>query len=441
MKKVNFYRAVIDLQVLLKNLSFISLICLVILQSGCSPEISSYDEIEMDGKVESIARKDYNEFFDAMKKLELSNENPSGALPDSSLIKKASKLTDDLIDDIRPFPSTIESRIALDAISYAACDLVTSSSFSRSEVSDFWEYALLKPLFSFGKNFMKSDTINESAHLQLLKAFRRGMSSEATQDMLVDCIQVVGVRPSQKVMEFCNTDTLVFKRIHDLILYTRSLQKVDPPLWMLPGPWFLSFEFNNMPGFFISLVPVMVDDVPYFAFKSFNQGDVYSAVFDDPSPTDDSKMDAWLARAYAVMSSLKFDDSIADRVQNSGLTSDDSHYYYSDYLLHTDADTTKKVFWISFTRKKIQGGNFQFAGMDSITVTFNSSQVARPDGKITRLSVTRFLGSSIQGGRFIPSQTLEGTAYLMPIGIHESISRRRSSDIKIGFETKSPNAQ
>ena len=79
---------------------------------------------------------------------------------------------------------------------------------------------------------------------------------------------------------------------------------------------------------------------------SFNQGDVYSAVFDDPSPTDDSKMDAWLARAYAVMSSLKFDDSIADRVQNSGLTTHDSHYYYSDYLLHTDADTTKKEFWI-----------------------------------------------------------------------------------------------
>ena len=400
--------------------SFNTILLLIVLLSNCSREIpSSYDEIEKNGRIESIARKNYSKFFQAIEKFEISFADSDETAPDSTLIKKASQLTDRLIEDIHPFPSTLESRIAIDALSYAANDLATSPGFNKREISNFWEYAFIKPLFSFAKNYMKANNINESAHLQLIKALRRSMSSKATDEMVVDCIFVVGVVPSKKVMEYCKTDTLVFKKIHDLLIYTRSLQKVDPPLWMLSGAWFLAIEFEGLPTIFISLVPSIIDDVPYLSFKDYTQGEVYSAVFDDPVPTDKSKWDAWLARANAVMSSLIFNSSIVERVNTSGLPTYDAHNFYDDYLFHSEIDTTKKVFCVSFVRKKDQIDTFQFTGMDSIAVILGASQFTNPDSDIIMLFASRNIGASMNDNQFFKGQAFIGNAYLMPLGAHD----------------------
>ena len=401
-------------------ISFMTSLITIVLQSSCSQEISSYDEIEKEGKVESIGRKNYSGFFKAINSFETSIGKSENTAPDSSLIKKVSQLTDKLIEDIRPFPSTLESRIAFDALSYAANDLAKSADFARIEISEFWQNGLLVPLFTFGHEFIKSDNMSESAHLQVIKALHRGISTRATEEMLVDSIPIVGVTPSLKVMEFCKTDTLVFKKIHDLILYTRSLQKYDPPIWMLSGAWFLTIEFNGFPTIFISLKPYMVNDVPYLSFKDYNQGEIYSAVFDDPIPSDKLKWDGWLTRANAIMNSLNFNNSFAERVQISELSTYDLHNFFDEYLLHTDADTTKKEFWISFTRKKVEESVFQFTGMDSIAVKFNSSHIIKPDSDITWFTATRTIGASMKDGQFYPGQTFEGTAYLMPLGTHDS---------------------
>ncbi|HDY89957.1 MAG TPA: hypothetical protein ENH82_17785 [bacterium] len=393
---------------------------LIIIHSGCSNEISSYDEIEKSGKIESVAMENYAEFFKAVNQLGSLSENSQETVPDSSHIKKATQLTVKLSEDIKQFPSTVQSRIALDALSYCAGNLAMSADFSIREVSEFWQYTLMKTLISTGQDFMKSADINESAHLQLLKAIHRGIGSNATEELVMDIIPIVGAAPSLKILEYCKTDTLVLKRIHDLILYTRSLQKVDPPVWMLSGAWFLAIEFEGWPTIFITLVPLMIDDVPYLTFKDNNMGEIYAAVFDDPVPTDKSKWESWLTRGNAIMSSLVFDNSIIERVRNSGLSTYDTHNFYHDYLLHTDVDTTKKEFYISFLRKKAQESAFEFTGMDSIAVIFNSSQIAKPDGDITTLTTTRTTGASMIGDQFFPGRSSESKAYLIQLGTHDN---------------------
>ena len=401
-------------------ISFQTILLLTVFLSNCSREIpSSYDEIEKDGRIETIARKNYSKFFKAIETFEMSFADSDETAPDSTLIKNASQLTDRLIEDIHPFPSTVESRIAFDALSYAANDLTLSSGFSKREISDYWEYAFIKPLFSFAKNYMKSSNTNESAHLQLIKALRRGMSSRVTDEMVVDCISVVGVIPSEIVMEYCKTDTLIFKKIHDLLIYTRSLQKVDPPLWMLSGAWFLAIEFEGLPAIFISLVPSIIDDVPYLSFKDYTQGEVYSAVFDDPVPADKSKWDAWLARANAVMSSLVFDATVAQRVKMSGLPTYDVHNFYDDYLFHSEVDTTKKEFCMSFVRNKDQIDTFQFSGMDSIAVILDTSLLVSSGSGVMTLFASRNIGASMTDDQFFPSQAFIGRAFLMPLGVHD----------------------
>jgi len=409
---------------LLKKDYFFCIICvcslfLITFFSSCSHELTSYDEITTAGNIEDTARKKYSKFFKAIEKLEVAYGESEVALQDSSLIVKVAQLTDKVIEDIQPFPTTVESRIALDALSYAGNDIANSPHFSSNELSNFWEYALVKPLFSLGHEFIKSDDINESAHLQIIKAFQRSMSSKTTDEMLVDCITMVGVVPSQKVMEFCDSDTLVFKKIHDLILYTRSLQTVDPPVWMLSGPWFLAIEFANWPTIFISLVPVMVNGVPYLTFKNFNRGKVYSALFDDPVPDEKSKWDSWLTRGNAVMNSLTYDTALIKRVRNCELPTYDAHNFFNEYLLHTELDTTRKEFLISFVRNKVQESAFSFTGMDSIAVVLDSLQIASFPGDIVRFSSIRTLGATMQDDNFFRGRTLQGSAYLLPLGKHD----------------------
>ncbi|MFC1538778.1 hypothetical protein ACFL6H_05085 [Candidatus Latescibacterota bacterium] len=396
------------------------ILIIAVFLSNCSREIStSYEELERTGRIEPFARETYKDFFEAVHKFEQAYSDPSGVQQDSSLIHNASKLTDELIENIRQFPLTHDSRIAMDALSYASKDLAESPGFDSKEIYDFWEYAFMKPLFTFAKNYKNSNKVNENAHFQLIKVLRRGMGTRTTDQMVVDCINIVGVVPSTQVMEYCETDSLVFKKIHDLIIYTRSLQKVDPPVWMLSGAWFLSIEFSTLPEIFIALVPNMVDDVPFLSFKDYQQGEVYAAVFDDPIPVDKTKWESWLARADGVMRSLRFDTSFAERVRNSGLSTVNTHNFYDDYLFHTEIDTTRNEFSMSFLRKKDQISAFEFTGMDSIAVIFSADSYNNPEEDVFELFATRIIGASMASDQYIPAQNFTGRAFLMPLGVHD----------------------
>lgn len=394
--------------------------CIIGLTVGCERETASYDELETDGKVESIARKKYSRFFKTIKKLGDFQRASQEVAPDSTLLKKSAAETDRVIEHMRPFPSTFQSRIALDALSYAARELLVLPGFSLPEVVGFWRNALLDPIFTKGREYYKTENTNVSTQLQLVKALQRGIGTKATDDMLLDIIPIVGPGPSEKVMEVCKNDSLVFKKIYNLLLYTRSFQKIGPPLWMITGAWFLAVEVDEWPLSFFAIKTWMIDDLLYLTFKDFNQGKVYAAVFDDPIPTESSQMDVWLMRAGGVMNSLAFNDSFAERVSASGLPTYDTHNYYNDYTLIATADSVKKEFRVIFKRDRIEESSFKFAGVDSIEVLFTESEIRSPSETITRLSATRYQGDSLLGGRFIPVRKGEGTAYLMRMGVHDN---------------------
>lgn len=400
--------------------AFSIVLIIAVFFSNCSREISSsYEELEREGRIESVARETHKDFFSALQKFENAFSVPAETQPDSMLRKELSTLTDGLIESIYPFPSTVESRIAMDALSYAAKDLVESQGIDGAEISLFWDLGFMKPLFLFASDYMNSNDINDSAHLQIIKVLSRGMGSNATDQMVVDCISVVGVVPSDDVMEYCKADSVLFKKVHDLIIFTRSLQTVDPPSWMLSGDWFLPVEFNGLPVFFIAITPDMVGEVPYLSFKDFNQGEVYAAVFDDPVPDDKAKWESWLARADGVMRSADFDGSISGRVRDCGLTTYDAHNFYDDYLFHTAIDTTLKEFRISLVRKKDETGAFEFAGQDSITIIFSSNDYYDPDAEVRELNATRILGASMANNNFLPGKNYSGRAFMMPLGVHD----------------------
>lgn len=407
------------------------------LATGCSPDLKSYDQLILEGKLESTARREYKTLFTSIGKL-VPGENAEPAVLDSVALKRAEEAAAAVVEEMKSFPTTVKSRVALDALSYAAADLAKVPSFSHEAVKNVWRNSLLMPLFSAGESLMIS-SVNEAAHLQLIKALHRGIGQHATEEFLVFSIPLVGITPSDAVMKICEADTVMFKKIRDLLIYTRSLQKFDPPTWMLSGPWFMALEYeeNTLPSSFFAFVPGFVDDVPYLSFKDFNQGEVYAAVYDDPIPEDRTKWNAWLTRADAIMSSLIIDRAFAERVRNCDLSTASTHNFYNDYLLHSDADTTKKEFSISLLRNPVQGSGLTYTGIDSIAVTFSSQQVVQPHPVITVLEASRTLGDAMRDGSFYAGERLKATAYLMPIGEHSDAmvrKYRRDSGIEIEVE-------
>ena len=386
---------------------------------GCSHESITYDELDETGKIEPMVQKKYADFFKSIKSLGDLYVTSPNAEPDSTILKKPSVLTDQLIDDMRPFPSTVPSRIALDGLSYAAHDLTEFSGFSRGEVFVFWRDALLDPIFTIGREYMKSGKNNESTHLQIVKALKRGIGSRINDTILIDLISIVGPAPSKRIMELCRSDSLAFKKIFDLIMYTRSLQEMGPPLWMITGSWFLLVNVSGWPSSFFCLKSLLIDDVMYLTFRDYNIGEVYAAVFDDPIPDDSSRMDAWLARAEGVMNNLRIDDTFAKMVSRSNLPTYDTHNYYNDYLLITKADSIKKEYRIILKRDREQQGAFEFVGADSIEVLFTESEILAPPDNKTPLFATRYQGASMVRGNYTPNQIREGEAYLMPLGVHD----------------------
>ncbi len=388
--------------------------------SFCSREVATYDELVQRGETESIVRKKYNGFFKAISRLAVLQESTENTPSDSTIFKKAAAATDDVIAEIRRYPETVDSRLAFDALSYAAHDLSILDNFSQNTVSFFWENALLDPLLTKGREYIKSEVPNESTHLQIVKALQRGMGEKATGDMLLDIIPIIGPNPSEKVMDVCMTDSLALRKIHDLIIYTRSLQKYGPPLWMTTGVWLLVIETDGWPLTFFSLKPIIVDKALYLIFRDYNLGTVYSSAFDDPIPDNSEKNDAWLARAGAVMGSLKIDEEIAERFSSCELPTYDAHNFYNDYLLYIEADSVKKEFTIILKRERIRENAFEFIGIDSISVLFSTKHLDSSDGPVTRLAATRVQGPSMIGGRLLTGRKGEGTAYILPMGTHNT---------------------
>ncbi|MHB9029391.1 MAG: hypothetical protein ACYC9O_11545 [Candidatus Latescibacterota bacterium] len=407
---------------------FVFLPFLLALLLACSREIETYDSLEQRGIAEETVRKKYGNFFDAVRELELKG---SAGEPDSSLIRKASAATDRVAADVRAFPQTVESRLALDALSYAARDLARSSGFSRFAIIDFWSMALLNPLFVTGREFAKTGQENVSTRMQLVKALQRGMDKRATTQMFLDILPIFGTAPDSSLMRFAATDSLVFRRIHDLILYARSRQPAPPPYWLATGAWLMAIDIPGFfPGFF-AFAPIIEGRDMYFATRRYDPGEVYERVFRDPAPQDPSGNDAWIARAGAAMNPLVCDDAFADSARTSGLPIFDAHYFFNDYLIQTDADSVKKEFIIILKRDKLTESGFEFIGADSMAVTFSLPQLSRPEGKVTVLRAERHQGASLMNGQVTPGKSGTGKAYLMELGEHSDAILRKLQEASL----------
>ncbi len=398
--------------------------------SGCSKDYQSYDELVRDGVVESSARKSYKKFFDAVDILAQNAET------DSLQLKEVMTRTDDLIADLRDFPTTVQSRIALDGLSFAAADLAASPHFDGlNDISFFWRNGLLTPLFMLGRRYVGMDMENESTILQLVKALQRSMADKASDDMLMEMIQLVGPKPPESVFEVCRADSFVFKKVFDLLVYSRSLQDIGPPVWMMSGPWFVALVFENSPMQFYALKPIEIDDSMFLTFRNYRPGVVYEHVFEDPAPKDTKEMDGWLERASAHLDTLRFDTDTVNRIIRSDLPTFDSHYYYDNYLLGAKADTVKTEFRIIFKREQVQDG-YDVAGVDSLEVILSEKEVMSRAEFVTPMLAKRIRGDSVVNGRLAHGKEEVGLAFLMPIGHHDEaivdrIKRRMLPEIKV----------
>jgi len=245
------------------------------------------------------------------------------------------------------------------------------------------------------------------------------MGTKATGTMLEEAIPIVGPVPAAEVVTLNAQDTLVFRNIHDLILYSHSVQKIGPPLWMVTGPWFMAVTVEGFLPSFYSIVPILIDRYMFLSFKTFKPAEAYEVLYHDPAPSDNSLTITWLTKVREALDSMKFDDAFADRVKDSGLPIFDTHYLFDDYLVQTEGDSLKKEYHVSFTRGKIIQNNLRYSGIDSIAVTFDKSLIEKPGGKIMTLSAYRYQGASMNNGRFLPALSGRGKAYFMALGKHD----------------------
>jgi len=394
-------------------------VSLVSVLSGCSTtETKTYDDLVSEGEIEALARRRYAGFFRAIGEI-CGGKSTGTGFPDSTAMKKVMSLTDEVIEDMRPFPATLRSRVSLDALSYAASDLTLSPAFEREEVGFFWRNALLDPMFTLGFEYLKADEPNESTLKQIVRALQRGIGTKGTDEMLIDMIKIVGPAPPEEVLELCRSDSLVFRKVYDLLIYSRSLQEYGPPLWMMTGPWFLVVLIEDWPAEFYCLKPLDLNGSLYLTFRDYTQGEVYAEVCNDPVPDDAAEMDAWLSRAAAAMDSLRIDDEFARRILKSRLPTYDAHMYYNDYLLAARADTVKSEYHIIIKRQRVEESPFQYAGHDSLVVVLTQREILSRAETITPLRASRHQGESMIGGRYIPPREGRGVAFLMPMGHHD----------------------
>jgi hypothetical protein len=387
---------------------------MMIVVTGCSGPVGTYDDLDKNGTVERQVRREYAPFFAAIRAL-----GESGGGSDSLLVKKAATATDMVIPDVKEYPQTLKSRLALDALSYAAHDLGLSPGYSRKAVSDFRDMALLNPIIVCGSAYIRSGQVNVSTHVQIVRALQRGLGQKADVTHLEDILPVVGTSPPREVMSIAEKDSFLFRRIFDLVFYSRSLQDAPPPLWTVTGPWLCAVNVAGFYPMFFALVPVIVEKELYLSIRLYELGDIYAIAFHDPTPADNAAYDAWLARGTAALDKLVIDRRFAETMKDSGLPTWDAHYYSKDYIVSTDADSVKKEFTVSLKRGYEFGDAFHYTGEDSIAVVFTSAQFAKPDSVLTVLGAFRREGATIFGNTRIPGKSGKGAAYLMPIGKHD----------------------
>ena len=389
--------------------------------SMCAKEPASYDDLAENGKVESRVRKTYRKFFSAIETI--AGWQPADV--DTTFIYSAARLTDDVIADLDPYPTTVASRLSLDALSYAAVEIAASPAFDNIDVELYWRTGLLEPIFMMAFSHIKSKYLNESTHIQLTKALQRGIAGKANDDILLDLITVIGPAPSDRIMEICAEDTVALKKVYDLIVYSRSLQQFGPPVWMSTGPWFMAVAFEDTPLSFYCLRPYILEKGLFLTFRDYLPGTVYESLYNDPAPTAADQMDAWLERAATALDTLQFDEDMARRIMSCDLPVFDTHTFYNEYILSATADTTSREFNVIIRRDEINLSAFEYSGMDSLTVKFTQREIISPADILTPLRATRFLGASVSGGRAIPPKTLEGYAFILPMGEHDPEIYRR----------------
>ena len=412
----------------MKIICSVSLIPALMLVFGCARDGGTYDELVADGTIEKTVREEYAPFFAAIGAL----SGASGSTSDSTLIRKASAATDGVIVDVRDFPSTARSRIALDALSYAAFDLARSKGFDWKPAADFWDLALLDPMFVVGKEYIRVGTPNISTHLQIVNALGRGIGSRATGRHFYTMLTVMGTVPPPQLMAIAEKDSFLLRKVFNVIIYGRGCQQAPPPSWMVAGPWFAAVKLPESYPMFFALVPVVVEDEPFLALRTYEPGDVYATLFHDPIPRDSKKYDEWLARGSAVMNSLVIGPAFADSVRNAGFPVWDAHYFQNDYLVTTAADSLKNMFFVSLRRDRIVQDAYHFSGADSLELTFTPELLKKPDGPVIELRAFHRRDTSIYGSQTVPARTETGAAYLIPLGTHDNASLRR-----IAGDTKS----
>jgi hypothetical protein len=115
----------------------------------------------------------------------------------------------------------------------------------------------------------------------------------------------------------------------------------------------------------------------------------------------------------------------------------DTHYYYHDYLLSAQADTLAKQYSMTLKTDRVDLSAFEFSGEDSLRAVFNEDEVRFAPDVMYKLTAERIQGGSMSGGRYSPVSRTTGTAYLMPMGLHDQsimddLIRRIMPDIKVG---------
>lgn len=392
--------------------------------AGCSKKTVSYDSLEAEGQTEATVRRQYSEFFDLLTQVTETAE------PDSILLNRMFDATDVVVHAITDFPGTLESRLALDALSYGAKTVANAQSFRKPVVREYWRVGLMEPILIKSRVYVRNDRHNESSQVQLVKAIQRGAGSRVTDDMLLDLIPLVGPVPSDSLLAICEADTLALRRIHDLLLYSRSLQEIGPPLWMATGDWLMVVDVDgSRPGFY-GLRTRMIDSLLYVTFRDFSPGTVYEKVCRDSLPPASADQDAWLKRATAWLDSLTIDAEFASSAQTSGLPLYDAHNIYNDYMIAAYGDSVKKQFDLIIKRQAFTPNSFQFAGVDSIDVVFDVDQITQPGEPITLLNAHRYLGGSMSNGQYVPPKSSDGHAYIMPLGRHDPAILQRLIDAR-----------
>ena len=406
--------------------------------TGCSDRTqTSYDDLSASGEVEQTVRKRYRSFFSHIDDMGSSVDAP----PDSVLVSRAAEETDAVLEDVASFPGTIDSRIALDALSYAASDLSESEGFSHELVRNFRRYGLIEPIVIAGKDYVREEGSNISTHLQLVLALQRAIGENGTDDLVVEALDLVGPAPSDTVLVVCREDSLVIRKAFDLVVYSQSRQEYGPPIWMVSGDWLLVFEIANMPLRFFGLKTKMVNEFIYLTFKDFSLGEVYAEVFDDPVPqaSDAGKMDEWLDRAGEIMLPLEIDEAFAGLLGKTTLPMHDVHFFYNDYLVVSYADSATKEYEVVFKSERADVSAFEFTGADSLKTLFTDSDIRNAPTVFHQLPAGRHAGGTMIGGSWTPAIDASGTAYLIPMGPHdptkmEDLMRSRMPEISVTSE-------